>query len=196
MAFKDFHTGGRSDEEIERLAHAYRMTTASGDDWAPNVLDLIERLQAPGGRLEGLSIVVRPDIDMPNDEAIAFVEKRIIEVRASVYEGARKGIPRYRMTLAHEVGHMALDHAGAPKSRTPGVGAREEFIPPPKSAERQARVFAAAFLMPRAQVRQCQNVEDVAHRLNVSLQAAKIRFDQVNVRDADKTTPPHIEAAI
>jgi Zn-dependent peptidase ImmA (M78 family) len=196
VAFKDWHTQGRSDEEIERLAHAYRMAGASGDDSAPNVLELIERLRAPGGRLEGLRIVVRPDSEMPNDEACAFVDERVIEVRESVHEGARDGVPRHRMTLAHEVGHIALDHVGAPKSRVPGVGAREKFIPPAKSAERQATVFAAAFLMPRAQVRQCQSIEEVAHRLNVSRQAAIIRFDQVNVRDTDKKTPPAIQALI
>jgi Zn-dependent peptidase ImmA (M78 family) len=196
VRFEDWHTQPRSDDKIGRLAHAYRMAGTSGDAWAPNVLDLIERLQAPGGRLEGLSIVVCPDSDMPDDEAIAFVKKRIIKVRESVHEGARMGVPRHRMTLAHEVGHIALEHVGAPKSRIPGVGACEDFIPPAKSTERHARVFAAAFLMPRAQVRQCQSIEEVAHRLNVSRKSAEIRFDQVNIRDADKTTPPEIAAAI
>src|SRR5262249_33696882 len=106
---------------------------------------------------------------MPADEAVVSVDERIMKVRESVHEGARMRVPRYRMTLAHEVGHMALNHTGAPKSRIPGVGAREVFISPAKSAERQASVFAAAFLMPRAQVRQCTSPADVARRLNVSL---------------------------
>jgi len=196
VAFNDWPTEPRSDEQIERVALSFRLAAASGDEWAPNVLDLIARLSAPGRPLFGLRIVVRPDEEMPDDEAIAFVEERIIEVRKSVHEGARRGHPRHRMTLAHEVGHIALDHRGAPKSRKPFVEQREAFIPASRSAERQATVFGAAFLMPRAQVRQCQTVEDTAKRLNVSLQAAEIRFNKVNVRDVDKKTPDYIAEQI
>lgn len=196
MAYKDWPTQPRSDEQIERVAHSYQLAADSGDEWAPNILGLIERLSMPGCPLFGLQIVVRPDNELPDDEAIAFVDDRIIEVRELVKDGARAGHPRSRMTLAHELGHIALDHRGAPKSRKPGAGGRETFIPASKSAERQATVFAATFLMPRAQVRQCKRPEEVAHRLKVSGEAAGIRFEQVAVRDVDKKTPPHIAAAI
>jgi hypothetical protein len=196
VAFKDWPTDPRSDEEIERLALSYRLAADSGDEWAPNILDLIERLSLPGRPLFGLRIVVRPDNELPDDEAIAVVQDRIVEMRKSVHDGARAGHPRCNMTLAHEVGHIALNHRGAPKSRKPGLGGREDVIPASKSVERHATVFAAALLMPRAQVRQCKTADEVAKRLKVSLQAGRIRFEQVNVRDADKTTPPEIAAAI
>lgn len=195
MAFRDWITKARSDEELERLAHACRLESASGDEWAPDVVELVERL-IRSGRLAGLKIVVRPDQELPNDEARAFVEDRIIELRQSVYDGARHGVPRYRMTLMHEIGHIILDHRGEPKSRIPGVGAREEGIPAPKSVERQATVFAAAFLMPRAQVRKCADVAELAARLNVSATAARIRFENVNLRQTAKQVPPDIKAAI
>jgi hypothetical protein len=196
VAYKDWPTLPRSDEQIERVAHSYRLAADSGDEWAPNILDLIERLSVPGRPLFGLRIVVRPDNELPDDEAIAKFDARIVEVRKSVNDGARAGHPRCRMTLAHELGHIALDHRGAPKSRKPGGGGREAFISASKSAERQATVFAAAFLMPRAQVRQCKSPDEVARRLKVSGEAAEIRFEQVNVRDIEKKTPAHIAAAI
>jgi Zn-dependent peptidase ImmA (M78 family) len=157
---------------------------------------MIERLREPGRPLHGLRIAVCPDNELPEDEAIAYVDERIIKVRQSVHDGARNGQPRCNMTIAHEVGHIALDHRGAPKSRKPGASGRENFIPAGNSVERQATVFGATLLMPRAQVRQCESAAEVAQRLNVSLQAARIRFERVNVRDADKKTPPDIAAAI
>lgn len=195
MAFRDWITKARSDEELGRLAHACRLESASGHEWAPDVLGLIERL-VRSGRLAGLRIVVRPDTEMPEDEARAFVDERIIEVRQSVHDGGRRGAGRDRLTILHEVGHIVLDHRGEPKSRKPGVGAREEGIAPSRSVERQATVFAAAFLMPMAQVRKCADVAELAAKLKVSMTAARIRFENVNLRQNAKPVPPDIRAAI
>jgi len=183
-------------KRVERIALACRMETGSAEELSSDVLKVIEKLGAPGARLQGLTLLVRSDEEMGNDEARAHASSQVIKMRDSVHRAAAQGIPRARMTLAHELGHVALDHVGIARPRTLGATQSEQYIPKLHSAERQARVFAATFLMLRAHVRQCKSPEEVAKKMRVSLQAAEIRFKEVNVRDADKITPPDIAAAI
>lgn len=195
MAYKDWPAEPRSDQDIEHLALACRIQAASEREWMPDIFDLVERLKK-SGRLSGLQVIVRHDDDLVGDDARAFVEQRVIEVKKSVYDGARKGVPRDRMTIAHEIGHVVLDHRGEPKSRKPGAVGREKGISPFRSAERQATVFAARFLMLGDQVKQCKSPAEVVARFNVSSEAARIRFEQVNDREAAKLIPPDLKAAI
>jgi|HigsolmetaAR202D_1030399.scaffolds.fasta_scaffold35927_1 Zn-dependent peptidase ImmA (M78 family) len=195
MSFDDLPTTPRSDEEIERVALYCRLTSDSADEWAPQIMQLIERLASRVSRFAGLRIEERPDADLPDAEAVALVQQRIIQVRASVLADAKRQVPRARMTLAHELGHIALDHVGTPKYRKAGA-INSANVAPYRSEERQARVFAAAFLMPRALVLKCRSPEEVAERMAVSLQAAYIRYEQVCVRNGPKKIPEDIAQEI
>ena len=157
----------------------------------PTALTVVQRLQ----EVRRISIVVQPDAAMGGKEAYAAFRPPRIVFSESTYASLQRNEPRARMTLAHEAMHLEL-HPGSPKARVAGGNASRAFIQPHQSAERQARVSAAAFWMPRQLVRQCESPEEVADRMDVSRQAATIRFDQVNVRDAPKKTSTHIQREI
>ena len=193
---EDYPVKPLSDYDVEQLAWRLRLSTGTANELAPDLVRILEILAAQPGPLEGLKLDVRPDEEMRLDEALAFVDERVLQVRETVFEGAKIGKPRDRMTIAHEIGHFALGHGGAPKHRVALGNKTLAYIPHHKSAEHQARVFGATFLMLRAHVRGCKTPAELASKLKVSTQAAQIRFDQVNVKDAPKNTPPDIQDGI
>jgi Zn-dependent peptidase ImmA (M78 family) len=125
-------------------------------------------------------------------EARAHVADLLIEVRQSVFEDAKAGKPRARMTLAHELGHVYLNHVGPPQHRTATQTGAPAFIKPANSTEHQAKVFAAALLMPKALAQQYSSADEIASKTGVSFEAAEIRFREVHVRGRAKATPPDI----
>jgi Zn-dependent peptidase ImmA (M78 family) len=66
----------------------------------------------------------------------------------TVFNAAKLGEGRSRMTLVHELGH-ALMHDGGPKFRHTGAVGTTDLSKdrPFESAERQAKIFAPAFLI-------------------------------------------------
>jgi Zn-dependent peptidase ImmA (M78 family) len=84
------------------------------------------------------------------------------------------------MTLAHELGHAVM-HAGAPKSRKMAVTGTTSFSKtnPLESAEHQAKVFAAAFLIDDQVASGLLSPEDISAEFVVSLQAAEICFNRL-----------------
>lgn len=191
----DLPTSPRSDDEIEREAHICRMKAGNPDEFAPDILNLIHSLASRDHRFAKLKIEVRRDSELPDAEARAFVQDQIIEIRESVFEQAKKHVPRARMTVAHELGHVVLNHVGTPKYRKT-TAIKPANVAPHRSEERQANVFAAALLMPRAFVISCTCPEDVSERMAVSLEAARIRYSSVKVRSEGKSTPPDIAQSI
>jgi Zn-dependent peptidase ImmA (M78 family) len=189
---EDYPVKAISDSDIEKTALSFRLRTNTLGILAPNIVNLIEKLIGPGLPLEGVRLIIESDQKMGKDLALSLVNEKILKIRSSVYDGALSGNPRDRFTIAHEIGHFALTHGGAPKHRVAAGNQKLNYIEASKSAERQANVFAAALLMPREQVRRFSSPTDIAAQMHVSLSAAKIRFEQI----APKTTPPDIISLI
>ena len=105
------------------------------------------------GRLEGLTDTHRP----------------IIKLRNSVYQALERSDGRARFTAAHEFGHLVL-HCGLPTYR-----AFSDEYQPLYDPERQANIFAAAFLMPAEAFRLCRTVQEVTRKFGVSHDAAMCR---------------------
>ena len=118
------------------------------------------------------------DVDMEVDDGRTVYARDTvsIQVRKSVGAAARAGSPRARMTLAHELGHGYL-HQGLTLHRKTIEPLRPAHIPPARSAEHQAKVFGAAFLMPDELVADCKTATDIATKCLVSAEAARIRFE-------------------
>lgn len=176
MTFDDFRVTFRSDDEIERMATALRKLL--DDEGRPDAkpLILLQRLRERVPQLSDLDIVVQDDAEMGRLEAKAVPKPPRLFLSGSTYSSAQQGLPRSRMTIAHEIAHLYLGHH-APAARMIGGNVTPDYIRPGESAERQARVFAAAFLMPRDDVLSITSPERLARLFAVSLDAARVRIE-------------------
>lgn len=84
-------------------------------------------------------------------------------LKGIVYYNDEKLIGRVRFSLAHEIGHIALNHD---EPRT-------------KEQEKEADCFASYFLAPRMAIHYsgCKNHVETAKQFNVTYEAAQIAFD-------------------
>ena len=83
------------------------------------------------------------------------------------------GDGRARNTVAHEFGHAIL-HQGPPMHRGVGSLDKLKWIPPYRSAEHQAKIFAPAFLVDDWKALSLGDETEVAIYFGLSLESAKI----------------------
>ena len=113
-------------------------------------------------------------------EAKAFCESYILKIRESVLEALNScGDARTRWTVAHEFGHLALQH---PKNVF-RKNADEPIRKSDRGLEREANIFAAEFLMPTHLAQKFTTVNDLSTRFQVTLEAASRRLRELK-RDA------------
>jgi Zn-dependent peptidase ImmA (M78 family) len=84
------------------------------------------------------------------------------------------------MTLSHELGHAVM-HEGSPKHRGVDASGTTHLsrLAPSESAEHQAKVFAAAFLIHDEMAESLPSPEEISVEFGVSLEAAKICFSEI-----------------
>jgi Zn-dependent peptidase ImmA (M78 family) len=173
----DFKVTPRSAKNIEALTLAWRDALGAPNDWAPNMLRLLEIELPKLPKLGQFALITRSDLEMGDAEAYTQFNPPHIVVRNSVYRSARKADGRSRMTLAHELGHLVM-HPGAAKLRSDFPRSETERLKPFEGAEWQANKFASLFLMPLHIVRGFTSAPQLAESCQVSLQAAQIRFSE------------------
>ncbi len=149
--------------------------------------------------LDGMTIIVKmknlgmiknykrvPDEEMLYDEATFDAIDRILIIPERTFTTMNRGKPRAMMTIAEEVGHVALGHSGVrhrtnknPADRRPDA---QKLDPKIRREEAEARRFAAAFIAPRelAGDPSKYSVGMLAKRFNLSAQAAGIRKEELD----------------
>jgi Zn-dependent peptidase ImmA (M78 family) len=182
--FDDYPVPPRSDKELEEIADEIRRRLGFAGDETPTALEILARFQERCA----VELKVRPDCEMGRKEAYLASKPARLFVRESTYEAMKKDQPRARMTLLHEIAHYFL-HPGAPKARMADGNATPKFIKPPESAERQARVVAAAILMPRLIVSESSSSKHLQERCRASAEAAEIRFARLRHKTARPELP-------
>jgi predicted transcriptional regulator len=103
-------------------------------------------------------------------------------IRATIFINTDHPKTRQRFTLAHELGHLQLGHAGI------GIRWRAEGMEYNSTEEYEANVFAAAVLMPQApfcnaMYMQQGDLVKVALTFGVSVEAASIRANRLGLLD-------------
>jgi Zn-dependent peptidase ImmA (M78 family) len=103
-----------------------------------------------------------------------------IAVKQSVRDKALVGDGRARQTLTHELGHAVM-HDGVEMSRRAGAvgNAIPKWLKPFRSAEHQAKVFAAAFLINDAIASSLTSSEEISVEFGISLESANIYFEEL-----------------
>lgn len=101
-------------------------------------------------------------------EAVTDVARPIITFDDRVYSDMCSDQPRPRMTGLHELGHLLL-HTGQ-------TGYAFMTVADPRvDVERQADIFAAAFMMPECAFREVRSIREAMRRFGVSRDAACCR---------------------
>jgi Zn-dependent peptidase ImmA (M78 family) len=177
-AIEDFRVAARSAKEIEALTLAWRDRLGVPNEWAPSMVRLLENELPKIPKLGQFALVTRADLGMGDAEAYTEFNPPHIVVRNSVYQLARKGDGRSRMTLAHELGHLVM-HPGAAKLRSDFGRSNSVKLRPFESAEWQANKFASLFLMPLHIIRDFASASQLTENCQVSLRAAEIRFSEL-----------------
>lgn len=121
--------------------------------------------------MEGFVFEVASQEDLGEDHGRTYPDKRLVQIREDIYDGACQGNGRDRFTMAHELGHLFL-HRNVQFARSkPGV----EF-PVYRNSEWQADTFASGFLIDASLLRLCSSTKEVANLFGVSMSAARCRL--------------------
>jgi hypothetical protein len=124
------------------------------------------------------------DGDLPNDSGLTTYDgtRILVQIPRRIRHDAHLGHGYARFTIAHELGHgtlhlkQLLQGVSMPRRRLGNI--KPDWIPKFQSAERQAMVFAAAFLINDKTARKLTSADDIAVQFGLSLEAARIYFEQ------------------
>jgi Zn-dependent peptidase ImmA (M78 family) len=114
----------------------------------------------------------------PNIESWIDPTTKIVYVRTDVIEAARIGNGRSCFTLIEEMFHIYYGHKHV-RHRKSEYSASERAHDGINSDEKQAKMSAAAFLMPREEILDGASAQDVANKFGVSLSAADRRLSDL-----------------
>lgn len=112
----------------------------------------------------------------PNDGSYDS-ERNTISLTESVFRGMNAGVPRARMTVAHELSHYRWQHKGTRHRSSAAVQAIEGIAR--KRDEQQAKQFAPIFLAPEYLVPEEYSVSLLMERFGLSRASAEIRADEI-----------------
>jgi hypothetical protein len=179
----------RFDEEVRRHAKNTKLDYRVDRIYPVNILRLVRSssVQTLFGRKKLVFKVVE-DEQLGTVAAktefttgtVTITCKHCVETRALV------GVGRDRMTLAHELGHAVMHSGDAAFREVDAAGATSiSAVTPSESAEHQAKVFAAAFLIHDEDAAKMRSAQEISEQFGVSLRAAEICFDRL-MRKADR----------
>jgi IrrE N-terminal-like domain len=172
----DASTTRLTDKEIEFQAEDFRRKLGLSPS---EVFNIVEVLHSEVHKvIDGFVVETASKEVMQMVEAFTAYEPPRITVRQDVHDFAREGNPRYRLTLAHELGHLVL-HSGGVFPRVEMSDQRVRSIPAKESTEAQAYRFGACFLMPRILASRYKRPEGLARVCKVSVKAAQFRLNDL-----------------
>lgn len=164
----------RTRKEVEALAGEARAALNLSSGGRVSMLPILEDVLFEV--LDDYDFRIVEDKAMRSMEGLTDDRQPIIYLRNSVYNALERGDGRARMTAAHEFGHLLM-HCGMPTFR-----AFSEQYEPLYDPERQANIFAAAFLMPKDAFLKCVTVREAMKTFGVSQDAAMCRARTLNHR--------------
>ncbi len=166
----DYSVEPRSRADLRHLAYKIRKALHLEDQL---YFPIVERLDNFEEKLDGFFYSIIPDDELSrNKHADINVNTGEIRIKESVYEGARRGNGRDRMTIAHEFSHfIILCFLGMKLSKT----VYGEEIKPYKDPEWQAKCLAGELLIPYEQTIGMTTGE-IVEKCGVSYPAAEYRM--------------------
>ncbi len=178
----------RSDEEVRRIAERTKTEYKLARRRPVNIIGCLEADTVRtiyGPRKLHFKVVDDHQLGKPDGKTEFSKGEVTITVKRSVFNDAKMGVGRARMTLAHELAHAVMHH-GAPLFRLLDAKGATDLSKERayESAEHQAKIFAAAFLIHDADAAQMHDAEEIAIEFGVSKRAAEICFERVVRKNA------------
>jgi Zn-dependent peptidase ImmA (M78 family) len=178
----------RSDEDVRRIAARMKTEYKVVRRRPVNIIGCLEADTVRtiyGPRKLHFRVVDDRELGRPDGKTEFAKGEITITVKRSVYNDAKMGVGRARMTLAHELAHAVMHH-GAPLFRLLDAKGATDLAKERayESAEHQAKVFAAAFLIHDEDAAQMRDAEEIAIEFGVSKQAAEICFERLTAKRA------------
>lgn len=164
----------RTRAEVEVIAGEFRRAFSLDPNSRVSMLPLLE--YGIEELIEDFQFQVVEDGALGGAEAVTGTHERVIAMTNRTYRALERADGRARFTAAHEVGHLLL-HCGMPTYYA--FGAENDPLTCP---ERQANIFAAAFLMPEAAFRKMRSVAEAREAFGVSKDAALCRARHLRLR--------------
>jgi hypothetical protein len=182
----DYKVDGLSDAEVRALGKRAREHLKLANAAFIDVLELesvTEIWTVLGPKPFHLQAV--SDAELPEDSGVTTYDgsRILVRIPRRIRHDAHLGHGYPRFTIAHELGHgtlhlrKLLQGASMPRRRLGNI--KKDWIPKFQSAEHQAMVFAAAFLINDESARRLTSAEDIAVQFGLSLEAARIYFEQM-----------------
>lgn len=184
---EDGRVKGRSDEEVRAIAESTKLEYRVERRRPVNILRCLRSGSIPTlyGRKNLVFKVVDDEELGSKDARTDFSDNTVtITVKRSVQDRAEMGVGRDRMTLAHELGHGVM-HYGDPKFRGTGATGVTELSQDKayESAEHQAKVFAATFLIHDEDAAKLLTASEISVEFGVSLLAAELCFERLRRKE-------------
>jgi IrrE N-terminal-like domain len=179
----DFRVNRRSDHQVRDRAYSTKVAYKTANYRPVNIIRCLQSGWVPtehGNKKLIFKVVDNAELGDIAGRTEFKGDEVIITVKRSVYDFAKVGDGRSRMTLAHELGHAVM-HCGAAKHRgTAAFGPTAlSQISPSESAEHQAKVFASAFLIEDKVAAELGDAVEISVEFGVSLMAAKICLERL-----------------
>jgi len=161
-----------TNEAVERRALAHRRALGFQDDQAVDMMTLITKLKVKY-KTSGFDYRRVPDGSLGEAEAQWNSETKTIILLESVFMAANSGGKRALFSVVHEVGHALLGHNGL-LNRAPSGNNAVRLSARIRAMEREARRYAASFLIPDISLVRKMTAHSISLKYNVSLDTAII----------------------
>jgi hypothetical protein len=158
--------------DVERRALAHRRGLGFIDDQAIDMMTLITKLKVRYAS-SGFDYRKVPDGSLGEVEAQWNSDTKTILIPMGVYAAGNSGQERALFSVVHEVAHALLGHKGL-LNRAPSGNNAERISLRVRSMEREARRYAASFLIPDMPAVRAMSVEQICHKYRVSRDTAMI----------------------
>jgi hypothetical protein len=186
MSNDDYMVDPLRDTEVRANAKRLRDFLGISDVGRVDVLTLetvTDIWTVKGAKSFRLEIV--PDAALPRDSGLTTYDgsRLVVQIPRRIRHGAFMGDGYCRYTIGHELGH-ATQHleeliSGATMPRRHAGNVSQDWIPKFRSAEHQAMVFGAAFLINDTMARRLLSADEISVQFGISLEAARIYFEQM-----------------
>lgn len=172
-----YHTNFRSNplsrKEIRKIANKLKVDLGIPTD--NKYVDVTKVLELMADYYPDFSFEVLEDNAFEEGvQAESDIDKHVIYIKESVYEGAIKNNGRDRMTIAHEIFHIMLHQ----RSTLVLYCKDSDSIKRYENPEWQAECFAGEFLMPYSKIKN-MSVQDISEQCKVSMVAARYQFTHI-----------------